>query len=224
MQLSLPRALATFLPPLGLTAALPVAKETNALVPIFGEVGLEPVSTHVRRDDCSSVNHVIDKIGTSTEIIAYFSSGYYSTLWVCRRMGGSNCNDAALAISSIFRDGVPSLAGYLESALRAEGEVFDSIDMTHTLQARDDSTQGPIEMASNATLTKRGSGNTPGFKVSYTTRMESKLTHTHHLSNYIVLWKAGHSANFYFRIIPESNNFGMIYESVDVCGGMAGLL
>jgi hypothetical protein len=44
------------------------------------------------------------------------------------------------------------------------------------------------------------------------------------LSNYIVLWKADHSANFYFRIIPESNNFGMIYESVDVCGEMAGLL
>jgi hypothetical protein len=124
MQLSLPRALATFLFPLGLTAALPVAKETNALVPIFGEVGLEPVSAHVRRDDCSSVNHVIDKIGTSTEIIAYFSSGYYSTLWVCRRMGGSNCNDAALAISSIFVLSPTSLAVQLARTSPTSGMAF----------------------------------------------------------------------------------------------------
>ncbi|KAF5857319.1 hypothetical protein ETB97_005968 [Aspergillus alliaceus] len=120
-----------------------------------------------KHDACSTIDHVIDKIGTSTDILAYFSSGYYSTLRVCKRMGGSNCYDAALAIGSIFisiayivglatgayssnkRDSTRSLAGYLESALRAEGEIFDSIDdMSHTLQARDDSADGQIEIAS----------------------------------------------------------------------------
>ncbi|KAF7596958.1 hypothetical protein BBP40_011324 [Aspergillus hancockii] len=223
--------------------------------------------------------------------------GLTAALPVAEAHGRIHCNDATLAIGSIFvsiayiigratgayfsnkRDGIPSLAGYLEGALGAEGEAFDSIDdMTHTAQARDDSTDGPIETASvrnwlyngvlvnfdihdfgdgnghillptdgvgqNATLTKRTSGRAPGFKVSYTTWMESKLTHAHRvdmanalasdwasrangndrLSNYIGLWKTDHSANFYFRIIPESSNFGMNYESVDVCGGMAGLL
>ncbi|KAI8228646.1 hypothetical protein K4K54_002083 [Colletotrichum sp. SAR 10_86] len=32
-----------------------------------------------------------------------------------------------------------------------------------------------------------------------------------------------HTANFYYRIIPELNSFGLNYESVDICGGMAGM-
>ncbi|KAB8238256.1 uncharacterized protein BDW43DRAFT_297164 [Aspergillus alliaceus] len=208
---------------MGLAVAIPIAEETKALVPVF------------KHDACSTIDHVIDKIGTSTDILAYFSSGYYSTLRVCKRMGGSNCYDAALAIGSIFisiayivglatgayssnkRDSTRSLAGYLESALRAEGEIFDSIDdMSHTLQARDDSADGQIEIASGyghiflptdgiglyaSTLTKRRSGQALGFKVSYTTRMESKLTHAHRvdianrsqMSNYIGLWNTDHS-------------------------------
>lgn len=34
----------------------------------------------------------------------------------------------------------------------------------------------------------------------------------------------GHDSNFYHRTIPEIANFGLNYESVDVCGGMAGFL
>ncbi|KAK6217663.1 hypothetical protein LQW54_003385 [Pestalotiopsis sp. IQ-011] len=93
-------------------------------------------------------------------------------------------------------------------------------------------------------LAKRDSGHGPGFKVLYTTRLESRLTRSHRadmanaladdwasrannnskLSNYIGLWKTDHNANFYFRIIPESADFGINYESVDVCGGMVGFL
>lgn len=95
------------------------------------------------------------------------------------------------------------------------------------------------------TVDKRdGKGRAPGFKVSYTTRKESKLTKAHgvdmanklaldwtsraisndKLSNYIGLWKTDHDANFYFRVIPESKDFNMNYETVDSCGGMARFL
>lgn len=284
--------------------ALPVAEESTDLVLVSDEKGadavttdLEPFTSLVTRDDCSTINAVIDKIGTSTEIAAYFSTGYYSTLWVCQRMRGTNCSDLAMAIASLFvsiafiggrasgayslgKREDQSLAGYLEAAMNADGEIFDAIeDLTHTLAARDNATSGAKEMASirnwvyegtpvsfdihdfgdgnghiilplenigvNATnLAKRGDGHAPGFKLSYTTRLESQLTRSHRadmanalandwasrangnsrLSNYIGLWKTDHNANFYFRIIPESVDFGMNYESVDVCGGMAGFL
>jgi hypothetical protein len=287
------------------TLALPVAEESTDLVLVSGEKGVEPVTTNlepftrlVPRDDCSTINAVIDKIGTSTEIAAYFSTGYYSTLWVCQRMRGTNCSDLAMAVASLFvsiafiggrasgayslgKRKDLSLAGYLDAAMSADGEIFDAIeDLTHTLVARgDNSTSGAQEIASvrnwvyegipvsfdihdfgdgnghillplekigvNTTnLAKRGDGHAPGFKVSYTTRLESKLTRAHRidmanalghdwasrangnskLSNYMGLWKTDHKANFYFRIIPESANFGMNYESVDTCGGMARFL
>ncbi|KAF7539528.1 hypothetical protein G7054_g2023 [Neopestalotiopsis clavispora] len=297
----------TYLSLLALSAAvlaLPVTEQNTDLILVSKNTGVEPVTTVIEpftglviRDDCSTINAVIDKIGTSTEIAAYFSTGYYSALWVCQRVRGANCSDLAMAIASLFvsiafiigrasgasslgtREDL-SLAGYLEAAMSADGEVFDAVeDLTSTLAARDNSTGGAVEVATvrnwvyegtpvsfdihdfgdgnghiilpvenigvNATnLAKRGSGHAPGFKVSYTTRLESQLTRSHRadmanalandwasransnskLSNYIGLWKTDHNANFYFRIIPESTDFGMNYESVDVCGGMAGFL
>lgn len=43
-------------------------------------------------------------------------------------------------------------------------------------------------------------------------------------TEYIGLVKDGHKADFYYRIIPEVRGFGLNYESVDFCGGMASLL
>jgi hypothetical protein len=283
------------------TLALPVTEESTALAIIPEPAEAEQMTTDiaqfnslVARDDCSTIGVLVDKIGTSAEIAAYFSSGYYSALYVCRRIKGENCNELARAIASIFvsiafiagratgayslkREEL-SLAGYLDAAMNADGEVFDAIDdISHTLAVRDDKSTGiarevasvrnwyyeglpvsfdihdfgdgnghivlPLEhVGSNSTnLAKRASGHAPGFKVSYTTRMESKLTRAHRiemanalssdwasranrndkLSNYMGLWKTDHKANFYFRIIPETVNFGLNYESVDVCGSMA---
>ena len=83
----------------------------------------------------------------------------------------------------------------------------------------------------------------PGFKVSYTTRIPSRLTASHqrdmafhiakswalcadnyHMNELIGFSETGHQANFYYRIIPELRGFGTEYESVDVCGGMPSFL
>jgi hypothetical protein len=81
-----------------------------------------------------------------------------------------------------------------------------------------------------------------GIKVPFTTRKRSKLTRAHqkqvsaeiarswanfattasyHMNDFFGLVKTGHEANFYFRIIPELKGFGLNYESVNACGGMA---
>ncbi|KAI9035226.1 uncharacterized protein KD926_004258 [Aspergillus affinis] len=85
----------------------------------------------------------------------------------------------------------------------------------------------------------------PGFKISFTTRQGSKLTHAHQKSmalagaatwavyadnanhkmdDFIGFAETGHSANFYYRIIPELKRFGTNYETVDTCGGLASYL
>ncbi|RLM00275.1 hypothetical protein CFD26_100955 [Aspergillus turcosus] len=82
-----------------------------------------------------------------------------------------------------------------------------------------------------------------GFKISLTTRRQSRLTRAHqqqmshaiandwasdavryNMADYIGLVKTDHTANFYFRIIPETRGFGLNYESVNVCGQLAGFL
>ena len=82
-----------------------------------------------------------------------------------------------------------------------------------------------------------------GFKISWTSRLPTRLTRAHQNSmsyaiakdwaaravatdegDYMGLVKTDHTANFYFRIIPELKGFGLNYESVNVCGGMAGFL
>lgn len=85
--------------------------------------------------------------------------------------------------------------------------------------------------------------NGAGFKISTTTRVRSRLTRAHEksmahsiavdwasdansyaMSDYIGLVKTGHTANFYFRIIPETKGFGLNYESVNICGQLGGYL
>ena len=82
-----------------------------------------------------------------------------------------------------------------------------------------------------------------GFKISWTSRINSRLTRQHQSQmscaiasdwagraaqtdegDYIGLVKTDHTANFYFRVIPETNGFGLNYESVNVCGQLAGFL
>ncbi|KAL4900482.1 hypothetical protein BDW74DRAFT_170859 [Aspergillus multicolor] len=46
----------------------------------------------------------------------------------------------------------------------------------------------------------------------------------HKMDDFIGFAETGHAANFYYRIIPETKGFGRNYESVDICGGMAGYL
>lgn len=287
------------------TTALPVADEINALAIISdlqksgsAATDLEQFHSLMARDDCSTLGNIIDKIGTSAELVAYYTTGYYSALYVCRRNNGRNCDELARAIASAIlsiafiggrasgayslgkREEV-SLAEYLNAVMSADGEIFDAIDdVSNSLATRsENSTESAREVVSvrnwsyegtpvsfdihdfgdgnghialpiehvgvNSTnLAKRGNGHAPGFKISYTTRMESKLTRSHRadmanalssdwasranantlLSNYIGLWKTDHNANFYFRIIPETVEFGTNYESVDVCGGMAQFL
>ncbi|KAJ5204877.1 uncharacterized protein N7498_005756 [Penicillium cinerascens] len=91
------------------------------------------------------------------------------------------------------------------------------------------------------TLQRRFDG--AGFKIAATTRVRSKLTRDHqrsmayHIacdwasdsyrmstSDYIGLVKTDHTANFYFRIIPEIKGFGLNYESVNICGQLAPFL
>lgn len=97
----------------------------------------------------------------------------------------------------------------------------------------------PVSPATGGQLQKRGGHY--GFKISYTTRQRSLLTDAHkkevaragaaywassaetdhHMGSYMGLAKLDHKANFYYRIIPETVDFGLNYESVDICGGLA---
>lgn len=99
-----------------------------------------------------------------------------------------------------------------------------------------------VKDTANATsLGKRYHGN--AFKIAFTTRQKSLLTRAHQndmsyelarawqiqvgllgANEVIGLVKTEHTANFYYRIIPELYGFGLNYESVDVCGGLAGYL
>lgn len=99
-----------------------------------------------------------------------------------------------------------------------------------------------VEDTANATsLGKRYHGN--AFKIAFTTRQKSLLTRAHQndmsyelarawqiqvgllgANEVIRLVKTEHTANFYYRIIPELYGFGLNYESIDVCGGLAGYL
>ncbi|KAE8311081.1 hypothetical protein BDV41DRAFT_589889 [Aspergillus transmontanensis] len=93
----------------------------------------------------------------------------------------------------------------------------------------------------SSTLTRRW--DKPGFKIAYTTRKKSPLNEQdalkmarhismkwqgmaigNDISDFIGFVEIGHTANFYFRIIPEHKGYGLNYESVDICGGMAGML
>lgn len=253
-----------------------------------------------RAESCQLLDSVLDRIGTSSEVVVYASTGGLSALYVCKRMHGTNCEELAgaiaSAIASLFlilkrtgaisaRDGktVESLVDFLSREFGQDGATFDSIkDATpHVLARYESGERRPIEVASVQGLTSgnqtinldvydfgNGDGhiylphdaftkrcddniasrfekraNAPGFKVSYTTRIQSKLTRAHQIemSQRLASWWAqradccnmhdmigfvetGHAANFYYRIIPETVNFGLNYETVDSCGQMARFL
>ncbi|KAJ5369710.1 uncharacterized protein N7496_005802 [Penicillium cataractarum] len=99
----------------------------------------------------------------------------------------------------------------------------------------------PSGIDQSATMHRRFDG--AGFKIAATTRVQSKLTRDHErsmayyiaqdwandayrmsMSDYIGLVKTDHTANFYFRIIPEIKGFGLNYESVNICGQLAPFL
>ncbi|KAL2007634.1 hypothetical protein VTN00DRAFT_7616 [Thermoascus crustaceus] len=88
---------------------------------------------------------------------------------------------------------------------------------------------------SSSTITRRTAA--PGFKISYATRSQSYLTNAHQkqmasaiaeywrrlavddgISEFMGFEKTGSTANFNFRIIPESRSFGGNYEDRDYCG------
>lgn len=300
---------------LGLAAAIPITDDdfSLALLPHndkdneIQNAEIENLNALIARDDCVTFNEVVSKLADNIDILAYVSTGYYSTLYVCKRMNQPHCDEVAKAVGSAIasiaflagrvtgsypkpqkdqdQDQDQTLAGFLRSALDEDGEVFEVVqDMTHTRVARNEN--APLEIASvrnwnydgtlvnfdvhdfgegnghvlvplefnngTTTATETGtgddysveSGKGPGFKISYTTREKTRLSKTQRtkmanavasnwashakrekkMSNYIGLWKTGHKANFYYRIIPEVKNFGSNYESVDVCGTMARFL
>ncbi|PLB51190.1 hypothetical protein P170DRAFT_493435 [Aspergillus steynii IBT 23096] len=86
----------------------------------------------------------------------------------------------------------------------------------------------------NSTLTRRW--DKPGFKIAYTMRKTSPLKEQDSLkmarhiglkwksmalgndiSDFIGFVETGHTASFYFRIIPENKGYGLNYENVNVC-------
>lgn len=116
---------------------------------------------------------------------------------------------------------------------------FDNGDLN--LHFAGDSGYLPSGTDQSQTLHRRFDG--AGFKIAATTRVSSKLTRDHQrsmayyiaqdwandayrisMSDYIGLVKTDHTANFYFRIIPEIKGFGLNYESVNICGQLAPFL
>lgn len=308
---------------LGLTGAIPISDDDDnnnndfspALFLLNDSQDVEMPNALVARDNCVTFNEVVNKLANNIDILAYLSTGYYSTLYVCKRMNKAHCEEAAKAVGSAFaaiafitgrvlgalpkdveehqnqgQNQNETLAGFLRETLSGEGEVFGSInDLTHTRDAKDEN--APLEIASVRNWNYNGAlvnfdvhdfggggghvlvplgdnngtghaaaaasgtttaeegysvkvGKAPGFKVSYMTREKTKLSKAQindmanaaaadwashakdydKMSNYIGLWKTGHKANFYYRVIPEVENFGNNYESVDVCGNMAQFL
>ncbi|TWU75744.1 hypothetical protein ED733_001469 [Metarhizium rileyi] len=257
---------------------------------------VSPSSPLLKRADCQVLDSVLDRIGTSSEVVVYASTGGLTALYVCRRNHGQNCDELAGAIAAgiatIFlilkrsgaisaRDGQTSLVDFLTQEFGQDGASFHSIkDATpHVLARYESDERRPVEVASiqgltsgnntlnmdvydfgngdghiylpHDVLTKRNDdhdlaarfekrASAPGFKISYTTRIKSKLTRAHQIDmaqalshwwanranccnmhDMIGFVETGHAANFYYRIIPETVNFGLNYETVDSCGQMA---
>lgn len=157
-----------------------------------------------------------------------------------------NASDATLA----RRDGDPRLLarvrfiGLLDAETGHKHEIVaNHFEGNNTVLHLPGSSQESVIAGAggSASLAKRYDG--AGFKVSYTTRIQSKLTYSHQqemagflanswsihsrteaMDDFIGFAKTDHNANFYYRVIPELRGFGLNYETVDVCGGMAGFL
>jgi hypothetical protein len=143
------------------------------------------------------------------------------------------------------RDGEPSLLSRLHIAGATLPDLDRKADIIANLfEGGTAVLQLPMTgLSNNTNLAKRFDG--AGFKISYTTRIKTQLSVDHqwdmgeaiglkwadvanHWGNgptdVIGFTSVNHQANFYYRIIPEIRGFGLNYESVDICGGMSGLL
>lgn len=141
------------------------------------------------------------------------------------------------------RDDTPSLVARIQFTGILGNETDRKVDLVanHYSDGQTVLDLPVSQAAANETLAKRADG--AGFKISYTTRKQSLLTTDHqrimslyladawaHLSaeyqmdDCIGFAETDHSANFYYRIIPELYGFGTNYETVDECGGMASYL
>lgn len=148
-----------------------------------------------------------------------------------------NETDASL----VRRDGEPHLLSRVQIGGIALGggrkqdivvNQFEDNQAVLHIPSRPSGTPGSVE--------KRG---THGFKISFTQRKKSLLNDRHKtemaawaaatwgvyanqgwMSDFIGFASTGHKSNFYYRIIPELYDFGLNYESVDICGGMADML
>lgn len=260
----------------------------------------------IREDGCSSLDSIINQIGTSSLVVVYGSFGGFTALYVCQRMNGQNCETLALAVASGFMTvfGTLVASGAIPINVRDEGNhTRPMLDRIHDYleehgiqyQAITNSTEAllplygqgerkPLSVTSlhgvkhfnntgvnmdfydfgngeghvhlpydvyeernethiHSRLGKRSSP-AYGFKLSFTTRLQSQLTKSHQadMSTKLASWWAesadegtglhdtigfvetGNVANFYYRLIPETVDFGLNYESVDSCGQMAGYL
>ena len=147
-------------------------------------------------------------------------------------------SDPVLTHRSIFRSLTGEEAGSPSSDVAFN--YFDNGDVIMDY-AGDMGTLAPDGQVETSGLQKRYAG--AGFKISWTSRKRSLLTRAHQNQmsyeiardwadkaaflgegDYIGLVKTDHSANFYFRIIPETKGFGLNYESVNVCGQLAPFL
>jgi hypothetical protein len=146
-------------------------------------------------------------------------------------------SDPVLTNRSIFRD----LAGEHGTASDVAFNHFDNGDINMDYAGDLGKLPSSGKDGEAGDLQKRYNG--AGFKISWTSRKRSLLTRAHQNEmsyyiakdwgsraahtdegDYIGLVKTDHTANFYFRIIPESQGFGLNYESVNVCGQLAGFL
>lgn len=139
------------------------------------------------------------------------------------------------------RDGDPSLVARVQLSGVRPADTGDKVDLIAD-HFEDGMTVLNMPVGQDVgSLAKRYDG--AGIKISYTTRVRSLLSQAHQteMANYLAsAWQylainenmdemigfaeTESYANFYYRVIPETKGFGLNYESVDVCGGMASYL
>lgn len=145
-------------------------------------------------------------------------------------------SDPVLTHRSIFR----SLTGGEEAGSPSSDVAFHYFDNGDVIMdyAGDMGTLAADGQVETSGLQKRYAG--AGFKISWTSRKRSLLTRAHQNQmsyeiardwadkaaftgegDYIGLVKTDHTANFYFRNIPEAKGVGLNFESVNVCGQLA---
>lgn len=225
--------------------------------------GLARTICHIAHgSDCSEVVHAI-QVGLS---FAYAASPSYSGAvpvkrdasihasylqWTKDTIAGSQLSfDRIVSVpldteeaALVKRDGGPSILSRVHlSGVSLPGQGSKQNVIANLFEDGNIVLHLPMGDVSNGTnLAKPFNG--AGFKISYTTRIKTRLTarHQEEMARFLAANWASEAdftqmneligfastlrrANFYYRIIPERYGFGLNYESVDICGGMAGYL